>query len=359
MTKIAKFFIYIILYPYFFSLIWFVPYYNWKYANENGFVKWILLGEIVASGKAFIWPYFAFSHKPESNLSHFINSINYSNEAAKLNDQGKLFSSVSESEMKGFIDLKRKALEEGKLVDIEKLNNDHPNFGNHFRDEYLKGLQLLIDGFDKHQDQDFIQVQILLDKWGDWYIANLDNIKNGIKTEVQPVVSKNISEEQPKLNADELDKYSSVLKKANSFELTESDLNDLRSAIKSYTSRTGRKLTQDEYDSFVGIMKTSNDYIYELGQSLLYTWDQKKITTTNKFDELYKTMQLLKVRKEQKLKNDLETLKAAAANQPYIEDEFGTKYTFGREVIIQHIKQNELSNKNTDKLVSVMKEFTK
>ena len=95
MTKIGTFLIYIILYPYFIALFWFVPFYNWKYAKENGFLKWVVLGEFVATGKALAWPYFLFFQNTESNLSHFIKSIDYSNEATKLNNQGKLFSSIN------------------------------------------------------------------------------------------------------------------------------------------------------------------------------------------------------------------------------------------------------------------------
>jgi hypothetical protein len=35
-----------------------VPYFNWRYAQENGFVRWILFGEFVATVKGFAWPYF-------------------------------------------------------------------------------------------------------------------------------------------------------------------------------------------------------------------------------------------------------------------------------------------------------------
>ncbi len=35
------------------------PYFNWTYAREHGLVSWFFLGEIVATGKAIAWPYFA------------------------------------------------------------------------------------------------------------------------------------------------------------------------------------------------------------------------------------------------------------------------------------------------------------
>jgi hypothetical protein len=121
-----------------------------------------------------------------SNIEHFIKSLDYANEATKFINQGQSYELVSDDDIKKCIDLYRKALTEAKFVDVDKLNAHHPNFGNHFRDEYLQGLQLLIDSYDKHQDQDFINAQLLLNKWGVWYSANLDNIKNGNKIEVKP-----------------------------------------------------------------------------------------------------------------------------------------------------------------------------
>ena len=37
-----------------------IPYYNWQFAKDNWFVKWFLLGEIVPTAKAIVWPYYAF-----------------------------------------------------------------------------------------------------------------------------------------------------------------------------------------------------------------------------------------------------------------------------------------------------------
>src|SRR6516165_11888939 len=38
----------------------FAPYFNWQYANENGFVKWLFLGQIIPTARAVIWPYYVF-----------------------------------------------------------------------------------------------------------------------------------------------------------------------------------------------------------------------------------------------------------------------------------------------------------
>ena len=35
-------------------------YYNWEYANTNGFFAWLFFGEIIATFKGFLWPIFVF-----------------------------------------------------------------------------------------------------------------------------------------------------------------------------------------------------------------------------------------------------------------------------------------------------------
>lgn len=42
------------------SVMIMATYYNWKYAVEHGFVSWLFLGEIVATAKALVWPFFVF-----------------------------------------------------------------------------------------------------------------------------------------------------------------------------------------------------------------------------------------------------------------------------------------------------------
>jgi hypothetical protein len=45
---------------YFVSVFVFVPYYNWQFARDHGFLAWFFFGEIIPTGKALVWPYFMF-----------------------------------------------------------------------------------------------------------------------------------------------------------------------------------------------------------------------------------------------------------------------------------------------------------
>jgi hypothetical protein len=51
------------------STVIFVPYYNWQYAKDHGFVSWLLFGQIAPTAKALVWPYFVFFADRSANTS--------------------------------------------------------------------------------------------------------------------------------------------------------------------------------------------------------------------------------------------------------------------------------------------------
>tara|TARA_B100001765_G_scaffold110392_1_gene68614 strand:+ start:269 stop:478 length:210 start_codon:yes stop_codon:yes gene_type:complete len=39
-----------------------VPWFNYQYAVNNGFISWLIFGEIVATFQAFIWPFYLLDY---------------------------------------------------------------------------------------------------------------------------------------------------------------------------------------------------------------------------------------------------------------------------------------------------------
>jgi len=68
-TLLSRFVLLPLLYIYFFGLMISGVYFNWQYARENGFLKWLLLGEVVPTFHSTIWPYYAAKHfvNPDSS----------------------------------------------------------------------------------------------------------------------------------------------------------------------------------------------------------------------------------------------------------------------------------------------------
>ena len=50
-------YIWTIMTIYMFGFVLCAPYYNWKFARKNNFVKWLFVGQLIAGLKAMIWPF--------------------------------------------------------------------------------------------------------------------------------------------------------------------------------------------------------------------------------------------------------------------------------------------------------------
>ena len=167
------------------------------------------------------------------------------------------------------------------------------------------------------------------------------------------------SDPGPPLNADELDVYSRILAKARASKLTNKDLAEFDNMLAGYTQRTGRYLSKKEWFVYIGVMELTTKYYYELMQSTLYSWDRRKVFTTNEFDKLHKEMKKLGLRKKKLMKEDLESLKAASRNQPYILASDGNRYQFSREIILQELKNIDLPVQNNDRLSKIFLKFVR
>lgn len=154
----------------------FIPYYNWDYAKTKGFMKWFVFGEVVATSKAIAWPYFVFSSSSNDSSSHVSLAIDYTNKAtAIINKGGSQY--MSQSEMDEILAYYKKALEEAKKADIESMNSHYQGFGDHFKNEFIGGLELFIKSSETRDVKGSIDAQVLLENWDKWFDANLEGIR--------------------------------------------------------------------------------------------------------------------------------------------------------------------------------------
>ena len=112
------------------------------------------------------------------NIEHFSKSIDFANKATKISNSGGAYQQMNEEEIKGMVENYKQALAESKQVDIQKLNSDYQGFGDHYKNEFIAGAKMFIDGFEKSDTPKFLQGQMLLQQWGDWYEKNFNAIRN-------------------------------------------------------------------------------------------------------------------------------------------------------------------------------------
>lgn len=153
MNKILKNVGFAVLYIYFFSLVFAMPYFNWRYARDHGFVSWLVFGEIIASAKAVIWPYYAvarFGPRSENAVahtdSHYDRCIDASDEAGKVIARFHGITQLPPKDAAHVVELLQLSVAEAELVQDSYLRQVHPEFLRRFREEYTGSLQELADG---------------------------------------------------------------------------------------------------------------------------------------------------------------------------------------------------------------------
>ena len=170
---------------------------------------------------------------------------------------------------------------------------------------------------------------------------------------VSPTV---FSNDYPEMTTGEIDTTSKIFSKAMVEELTESDFAALKRVLKEYNDRTGMTIKKTDVEVLTKTFEITNEYYYELGQSLLNSWDSKSKFTTRNYDEVLTLVKKHQIRKPEKIKMDLRCLDAAANNEDYVQDEEGNKFEFGREIILQKLKENKISRNNFERIKNFLNE---
>ncbi|MEO8370096.1 MAG: hypothetical protein ABI806_12925 [Candidatus Solibacter sp.] len=199
-------------------------YYNWQYANAHGFGQWFFLGGIVPSAKALVWPYFVFGADQHPRPSQDTDGGTgpgqrqptpaeqqyHDREAiSKFNDVTGMLTRLTKlniqydgikppqpvlDQMKEYQDTMLKA---GQDIDIEVLNLAYPELGNHFRDEFLRSLSLVVEleniGIEARKSgslprpltpemvQSLGTAKELSQQWADWYGMHYQEMLEALK----------------------------------------------------------------------------------------------------------------------------------------------------------------------------------
>jgi len=95
--------------------------------------------------------------------------MKYHNQAAKIVNKGGMIMSAEDANQ--ILELYKKALAEADQADIAEMNKYHPGFGDHFRDEFIAGLRLIVNSPNATIQQ--MRGQALRDRFGEWYQGNL------------------------------------------------------------------------------------------------------------------------------------------------------------------------------------------
>jgi hypothetical protein len=170
-----------------------VPYYNWEYAREHGFTDWLVWGEIVPTGKAFAWPYYAMHRsKPLEEKSAIVplsqRQINRMNimsadraiasaqQATYVTNTREQGSALTSEQKRKVIEYSTEALESGDATDEEALNKIYPEFGTRFKRDFCGSLRFFVSGLRTGSINDLAKSNELDHAWGQWANENRKQI---------------------------------------------------------------------------------------------------------------------------------------------------------------------------------------
>ncbi len=176
-----------IVYVYFIGWVFAIPYYNYQYANNNGFMKWVFFGEVVATYESMGWPYDAYQHnfgkrtkalstEAEKELTFFNLSIESISKANNITNNGKAWEVIPDEDIEKIKFHLQEALSASEFVSSKSLKKLHKKLPIMYETKFRRGLKLMIEGFNKNGENataDFISAQKMLNDFGDWYVENL------------------------------------------------------------------------------------------------------------------------------------------------------------------------------------------
>ncbi len=158
---------------YMISLFAMTPYFNWKYANEHGFVKWLYFGEVVATAKSVVWPYFIFFNRKSPppispDEQHYVNSKKACDEAMKIIVKAGDVSRLVAADKPKIVHLLEVAITEADKVSPDYLRKVHSKFPEMYEQNYKKAMSLLINGF-KADDASLVLAGVYgYNEFADW-----------------------------------------------------------------------------------------------------------------------------------------------------------------------------------------------
>tara|TARA_Y100001934_G_C11805913_1_gene519285 strand:- start:69 stop:515 length:447 start_codon:yes stop_codon:yes gene_type:complete len=114
----------------------------------------------------------------KANIQHFTNALEQRANATKIINSPTPESSVDRAnQLTRIMELKKRSIEEAKLVDDILLDRIHPELRMNFRGKFQKSLQLFLDAAESSDNKKSIESSLLHDEWVDWINANNESIK--------------------------------------------------------------------------------------------------------------------------------------------------------------------------------------
>jgi hypothetical protein len=167
-----------------------VTYFNWTYARDNGFMKWLILGQVVPTAKAVVWPYFvvARASSPEARraaapqqMPRSIQNFLFSLDAlARANSSDVVGDPPDASRV---FPLLQEVVDSAASVDREVLNRLYPSLGDHFFNDAVGTARLYLEARQLRDRDRITRAMAAWLRWTNWYNVNITAVVGALRRE--------------------------------------------------------------------------------------------------------------------------------------------------------------------------------
>lgn len=169
---------------YVFMILGTAVYFNYDFAKNNGFTKWLLFGQIIPTLKSAAWPYFLIlnKNKNQKNENVMPKSLSAISESMKISIMIDHLNPNNEKDRELAITLLSKSLNVLKKINAEELYNIHPGLGDNVIKNWIPYLNCFSNGIKNRDPAELARAKAYLERWEEWLIKN--------KTEMEKIFNK-------------------------------------------------------------------------------------------------------------------------------------------------------------------------
>ena len=118
----------------------------------------------------------------ERSLEYFIYSLESANKASEVVDDDVPYEEISKDDMLEIVDYRIQAKVESERVKTNHLNSIYDGLGDHYKNEFITGLELFIQGYGNSDNEKLQEGDELLDQFSAWYNTNVAGIEESLRS---------------------------------------------------------------------------------------------------------------------------------------------------------------------------------
>lgn len=116
-------------------------------------------------------------NRTRETVTEFTSTITSIQQMQDIMEEHKEVADFSAEDIEELVEYGRLAVEHAQKIDYDFLNEIYPDLGTNFEDNLVKGIDLMVKGYQENNQQLADEGAELIESWGNWFEENVENIR--------------------------------------------------------------------------------------------------------------------------------------------------------------------------------------